>query len=82
MYDLTPFLTAPDFGLQAAFYWETPPTTLATAAATRFSFVTVAARSLSQAEPDPAPFAAQLKECQGAAEARSPTRTPAPTPPP
>ena len=56
--------------LQAAFYWETPPTTLATAAATPFTFVTKAAHTLARAEPDAGPFAAQLKECAGLAEAR------------
>eukprot|EP00321_Phaeocystis_globosa_P001026 CAMPEP_0118824714 /NCGR_PEP_ID=MMETSP1162-20130426/10795_1 /TAXON_ID=33656 /ORGANISM="Phaeocystis Sp, Strain CCMP2710" /LENGTH=297 /DNA_ID=CAMNT_0006755355 /DNA_START=1 /DNA_END=890 /DNA_ORIENTATION=+ len=55
----------------AAFYWETPPTSLASAAATRFAFVTVAAPALARAEPDPGPFAAQLEPCAGAAEARS-----------
>ena len=58
------------FGLQAAFYWETPPTSLASAATTRFAFVTVAAPALARAEPDPGPFAAQLEPCAGAAEAR------------
>ena len=48
------------FGLQAAFYWETPPTSLASAATTRFAFVTVAAPTLALAEPDPGPLAAHL----------------------
>ena len=64
-------LNTSDFVPQAAFYWETPPTTLATAAATPFTFVTKAAHTLARAEPDAGPFAAQLKECAGLAEARS-----------
>ena len=48
------------FGRQAAFYWETPPTSLASAATTRFAFVTVAAPALALAEPDPGPLAAHL----------------------
>eukprot|EP00908_Phaeocystis_cordata_P008071 Transcript_18739.p2 GENE.Transcript_18739~~Transcript_18739.p2 ORF type:complete len:296 (-),score=102.36 Transcript_18739:1230-2117(-) len=55
----------------AAFFWETPPTTLEGAAARPFEFVTVRAPNLEDVEPDPKPFSATLSGCAGAAEARS-----------
>ncbi|KAL1528402.1 hypothetical protein AB1Y20_009751 [Prymnesium parvum] len=53
----------------AAFYWETPPLTLAAAAATPFQFVTVRAPDLLARAPTLAPFAAALAGCTAGARA-------------
>ena len=54
-----------------AFFWETPPTTLALARSRPFEFVTVRAANLEGIEADSGPFSAQLGSCAGAAEGRS-----------
>lgn len=54
-----------------AFFWETPPLSLATMGSTTFGFITLPAPHLSSVEPDTSSFSAQLGSCAGMPVARS-----------